>query len=416
MDAIIMQVTEALESNIALMYKSVFIGETSCILKKMGYNVKICDTIIENYTLKEISKLFCLCPELLVFIADVQQARLTKRVAELCKLCCPTCKIIVIGRATSFIPQYFARKPFDAVHIKGDREAAIINYVKFLHNKIRKDDLANLCIIENKEIYISSKTQWLNSKDWSTPDLSDMNIEAYKKFNQKQNPNKKLILGITSMKGCPYGCEYCGASTEEGLSIRYGNVNNIINWANSNTLDAIIQLWAPNILCNEKWLKKYINIYEKTNSNFSWRGVARLESINEEKIKTIYNHNCKEISIGIEMIKQSTHLSLKGNEIKIYEAIELFSKYKINLKCLLMLGYPGYDINDVIYTINLLNKNDIKYRITGYTPLQNLKTMTAYELDNMMLENYDRRFYYNNCQIDSNLYYKILSTNGECLL
>ena len=116
------------------------------------------------------------------------------------------------------------------------------------------------------------------------------------------------------------------------------------------------------------------------------------------------------------MIKQSTHLSLKGNEIKIYEAIELFSKYKINLKCLLMLGYPGYDINDVIYTINLLNKNDIKYRITGYTPLQNLKTMTAYELDNMMLENYDRRFYYNNCQIDSNLYYKILSTNGECLL
>lgn len=416
MDAIIIQVNEALETNVALMYKSVFIGETANILKNLGYDIKVCDASIENYTLNEICNLFCLCPELVVFVSDVQQSRLTKRIAELCKLCCPTCKIIVIGRATSFIPQYFTRKPFDAVHINGDREASIINYVKYIHKEIKKEDLANLCIIEDNEKYISSKTQWLNPKDWSTPDLSHMNIEAYKKFNKIQNPNRRLILGITSMKGCPYGCEYCGASLEEGYIIRYGNIKKIINWANSNILDAIVQLWSPNILCDTNWLKDYINIYEKTNSNFSWRGVARFESINNEKIKTIYNHNCEEISVGIEMIKQDTHFSLKGSEYKIHETIELFSKYNINLKCLLMLGYPGYNINDVIYTINFLNKNNLSYRITGYTPLQNLKFKTTYELDNIMLENYDRRFYYGKCNIDSNLYYKILSTNGECLL
>ena len=117
MNAIIMQANESLENNVALMYKSVFIGETNTILKTLGYETKICDATIENYNLNEIGKLFCTCPELVLFVSDVQQSRLTKRMAELCKLCCPTCKIMVIGRATSFIPQYFMRSPFDAIHI-----------------------------------------------------------------------------------------------------------------------------------------------------------------------------------------------------------------------------------------------------------------------------------------------------------
>ncbi len=416
MNAIIMQANESLENNVALMYKSVFIGETNTILKTLGYETKICDATIENYNLNEIGKLFCTCPELVLFVSDVQQSRLTKRMAELCKLCCPTCKIMVIGRATSFIPQYFMRSPFDAIHIKGDREAAIIDFVSYIHGEIAKEDISNLCIIENDAKYLAPNTRWLEPEFWYVPDLSNMNIEAYKKFNNTQNPNRKLILGITAMKGCNYACKYCSASLEEGTIIRYGDPKKIINWANSNMLDNIIQLWSPNIMSSSEWLKKYINAYEDAHSIFSWRGVARLESINEEKMEIINNHNCDEISVGIEMIKKENHSSLKGSEKNINHVIQLFSKYNIHLKCLLMLGYPGYNIDDVIYTIKFLKNNNLSYRITGYTPLQTLKNKTVTELDNIMIENYDRRFYYNDCGIDSKLYYKILTSNGEFLL
>lgn len=164
------------------------------------------------------------------------------------------------------------------------------------------------------------------------------------------------------------------------------------------------------------WLKKFIDAYELKGCSFPWRGVARMASIDEEKVKTIYQHNCKEIAVGVEMIKEKTHISLKGSEQQLLQAMELLKNHNINLKCLLMLGYPGYEIEDVIYTIKFLRKHGLNYRITGYTPLQNLMSMSIEELDRAIIENYDRRLYYNNCNIESELFYKILSSNGEVLV
>lgn len=417
MKAIIVQLNDTLETNIALVYKSVFIGETATILKNMGVEVQVCDGTIQGYDINELIKIFCLYPELVIFVADVQQSRITKRIAEFCKLCSPKSKIMVIGRSTSFIPQYFEREPFDAVHIKGDREAAVINYVKYIRGEIKKQQIANLYLIEAGESYTSNKIEWLEPQLWSTPDLSCLPIEAYQKLNQKQHPDRKLILGITATKGCKYRCKYCGASLEEGDLIRYGEINRIIEWANNISFECIVQLWSPDIMSSKNWLGEFVNTYEKNSCIFPWRGVARISSIDEEKIRTIYQHNCKEIAVGIEMIKEKTHNALKGSDKQLLKVIELTKKYDINLKGLLMLGYPGYNLKDVIYTIKFLKKNNLDYRITGYTPLQELVNMPVDKLDEVMLENYDRRsYYYRNCGIDSKLFYEILSSNGENLV
>ena len=416
MKAIIMQVNETLETNIALVYKSVFIGETVSVLKRLGVEVKVCDVTLEGYDLNEIIKIFCEHPELVIFVTDVQQSRITKRVAEFCKLCSMSSKIMVIGRATSFIPQYFMREPFDAVHIHGDREAAVISYVKYLRGDVEKNEISNLFLLENMTKYISPKIEWLDSQFWSTPDISSLPINSYQKLNEKQHPERKLVIGVTAMKGCVYECKYCGASLEEGNVVRYGKVNKIVEWANSITFDSMVQLWSPNIMSSIDWLKKFIDAYEKKECSFPWRGVARMASINEEKVKTIHQHNCKEIAVGVEMIKEKTHNSLKGSEQQLLQVMDLLEDHKIKLKCLLMLGYPGYNIEDVIYTIKFLKKHGLNYRITGYTPLQKLTHMSIEELDRVMIENYDRRLYYNNCNIESEVYYKILSSNGEILV
>lgn len=416
MKAVIMQVNEALETNIALVYKSVFLGETASVLKGLGVEVQVCDVTIEKYNLNEIIKIFCSHPELVIFVTDVQQSRITRRVAEFCKLCSLKSKIMVIGRATSFIPQYFMRAPFDAIHVNGDREAAIVSYVRYLRGEIGKSEISNLCLLEGKKKYISKKIEWLDSQFWSTPDIFSLPIDAYQKLNQRQHPKRKLVIGVTSMKGCNYGCKYCGASLEEGNIVRYGNVNKIVEWGHSIMFDAVIQLWSPDMMGSSEWLKKFINAYETRGRFFDWRGVARMASINEEKVKIIYQHNCKEIAVGVEMIKEKTHCSLKGSEQKLLQVVELLRNHNINLKCLLMLGYPGYEIGDVVYTIKFLKNQGLNYRITGYTPLQNLMSMSTEELDRVMIENYDRRLYYDNCSLDSELFYKILSSNGEVLI
>lgn len=248
------------------------------------------------------------------------------------------------------------------------------------------------------------------------PDLSCLPIEAYQKLNKKQHPDRNLILGVTSTKGCNYGCKYCGASLEEGKVARYGVVNKIVDWGNTVYFPCTIQLWSPDIMSNIIWLKEFVNSYEQKNCIFPWRAVARLSSIDEEKMNVIFQHNCKEIAVGIEMIKKNTYNSLKADKQQLFQTIKLFEKFNIKLKCLLMLGYPGFEIDDVKFTIDFLRQNGLDYRITGYTPLQNLMNMSIKDLDNVMIEKYDRRLYYHDNYIDSELFYKILSTNGVVLL
>ena len=416
MNAVVIQANEVLETNIALVYKSVFLGETVALLKYLGFNVRVCDTTIDNYSMDELMRIVMHDSDLIILVVDVQQSKVAKRIAEFCKLCSPTSKILVIGRATSFIPQYFERFPFDAIHISGDREAAIVNYAKVLKKELSIEEAANLSIILNGIPIRSKRVEWLLPESWHTPDLSGLPIEKYVILNKKQHPNRDLILGITAMKGCPYNCPYCGASVEEGTKIRYGIPERIVNWGNSISKDFTVQLWSPDMLSSKSWLKQFVQHYESSGSSFKWRGVARITSIDEEKIKTIYNYNCKEIAVGVEMIKKGTNRALKSNVAQLKEAIDVCKRYGINLKCLLMLGYPGYSLEDVRYTINFLKSNELNYRITGYTPLQLLSKKTTSELDSTPLELFDRRTYYIPQEIESGQFYKILFSNGECLL
>lgn len=416
MNAVVIQANEVLETNIALVYKSVFLGETASVLKQLGFAVKICDATIDNYSMDELMHNIVCGSDLIVLVVDTQQSKVAKRIAEFCKLCSPKSKILVIGRATTFIPQYFERFPFDAVHIAGDREAAIANYAKVLTKEITLEEAANLSFVMDGKSIRSKRVEWLSPELWYTPELSDLPIEKYAILNKKQHPGRDLILGITSMKGCPYGCPYCGASIEEGTKIRYGITERLVNWGNSITENVTIQLWAPDIMNSKSWLEEFVYNYESARCSFKWRGVARITSISEDKIKVIHNHNCKEIAVGVEMIKQGSRHALKSDEADIRTAIDLCKQYGINLKCLLMLGYPGYDLEDIRYTINFLKSHELSYRITGYTPLHLLSRKTAIELDNMPLESFDRRTYYIPQEMGSEQFYKILFSNGEALL
>lgn len=416
MNATIIQANEVLETNIALVYKSVFLGETASVLKQLGYTVQICDATIENYSMDNLMWTIMQGSDLIVLVVDVQQSRVAKRIAEFCKLCYPQSKILVIGRATSFIPQYFERFPFDAVHIAGDREAAVSNYARVLMKEISFEDAANLSFVIGGSPIRSKRVEWLEPESWHIPEISGLPLEKYVMLNEKQHPNRDLILGITAMKGCPYGCPYCGASIEEGRKIRYGVTKRIVDWGNSISKKFTVQLWSPDIMSSKSWLEHFAHDYELLESNFKWRGVARVTSIDEDKIKTICNHNCKEIAVGVEMIKYQSHRSLKSDETQLKVAIDLCKQYDINLKCLLMLGYPGYDLEDIRYTIKFLKSYGLNYRITGYTPLQLLSKKPVSELDCTPLEFFDRRTYYASQQISSDLFYRILFSNGEILL
>ena len=58
MNAVIIQANEVLETNIALVYKSIFLGETASVLKNMDIDVKVHDVTIAGYDLQNVIKVY----------------------------------------------------------------------------------------------------------------------------------------------------------------------------------------------------------------------------------------------------------------------------------------------------------------------------------------------------------------------
>jgi hypothetical protein len=130
--AIILAVNNPLEQNIALVYKSVYLGEMATVLKRLNWNPRIVDVLFGGFSMFDLFQEYFTEPDLLLIYADVHQSKQVLHLAKLAKKLSPRSKLLVYGRATAIIPQYFFRPPFDAVHISGDREMAVSQFIRYL--------------------------------------------------------------------------------------------------------------------------------------------------------------------------------------------------------------------------------------------------------------------------------------------
>ena len=422
-NALIISANDFLEHDFTVYNKSIFLGETASVVDSHEeWESTVLDITYQHLTLSEIIPYYLLRPELILFYAETNQSRMIFRLAEMAKKVSPNSKVFVFGLTTTFIPHYFSRFPFDAIHVSGDREAAISSYINFLDNIISEPELEGLRIVQKNGTFTTTKKgRWLNESEWATPKLSKLPLNSYLEF-QKRHKNvvdSKLGLSITATKGCATKCNFCGCSEEEGIKDRTRNPEAIFKWydENSDYLNDEFHLYSPNIISSPDWVKKFHSIYTQRGYKFKWQGVTLTSTLTEDVVKLATEAGLRKLSIGIEHISAQKKRPIKSSLDELEEAARLSNKYGINLVGLLMLGYPNQTVEDVKYILSIIKEFNIhSFRFTGYTPLHKLRSMTVEQLDKLFIEDYDRRtFYTKDMRITPNQFYDILISNGKCL-
>ncbi len=422
--ALIISVNDPLEHDFTIYNKCVFLGETASLVDSQEtWSCVVIDVKYQDLTLSQIISFLLAEPDLILLYVEPNQSRLALRLARLAKTVCSTSKILVFGFATTFLPQYFSRPPFDAVHVSGDREASILSYLKFIDNVIPQEALVGLRLVKSDGTFLTTrKGVWLDPSDWPTPKLGKLPLRSYQDFQEATTSvvDCRLGLAITATKGCGGRCKFCGCSEEEGITDRTRNPETILEWYNENSeiINDTFHLFSPNILSNAGWIRSFNSAYICGNYDFSWQGVTRTDTITEEVITPAAAAGLKRLSIGIEHINSRNSKPLKSSLGALENAARLCETNKIELVGLLMLGYPSQTTDDVRQIISLLKKIRIdKYRFTGYTPLHLLRSKTIADLDRMFLEDYDRRTFFSpEMKIPPRDFFEILTTNGECLI
>lgn len=398
--ALLLTIRNTLEFNFTTIYRWAFLGEVVDAIESTNiWSVDVFDGAVYDAYFDDYIKRIQRSYDLLIFYTDPQTSSLVKRVCDYCKVISPSTKILVYGRATIFLPQYFSRFPFDAVHVSGDREIVIRDYALYLSECLKFDELTGLKLVCSNKVKSTKDGKKLKNEHWYFPKLEKLPIDQYKKLYKKKN--RIFEYGITVSKGCEKKCKYCETWRDQGCVDRRRNPEEIISWISSiNEKEPwIIQLWSSNFFYDKNWVKKFCNTYIAMKANFRWRAVGRYDDIDSSTIERISECKCFEIAVGVETIFKEKIRTLKGTVEKLLEVHKDCNDYNVRLKCLLMVGMPYQCEEDVHFAIKLLKQNKINFRFTSYTPLHKLIGLSVDDLDVMNLSNFDRRTYYD---LDSN--------------
>jgi len=393
---ILFALRNALEHNPAVVYRTVFVGETAALIESFpGWVCESIDVDIDNVSLTKVISALRSEPTAVFLWADVHHARLARQIGELAKKVARETRTFVFGRATSFIPQYFERYPFDVVHVSGDREATIASLIEHI-----EDPGAAICGAatrdEAADVYRRSSPRRLPPESWPLPVLGKMPIDEYGRFAELHHaPGYSRRIAVTVAKGCAWDCAYCSATHEEGGSDRRRPIDTLFDWfarSRIESYNSLVHLYAPDLFADTAWIRGFAREYRARHAGFAWRGVTTTRTLQDAAtVRAAGAAGCRELAVGIEHASRRSGTSVKSSIGEIETAARLTQEADIALKGLVMLGYPGQTEDDVLFVEEIADTCGIKLRYTGYTPLHRLRRLDARALDETIIESFDRR-------------------------
>jgi radical SAM superfamily enzyme YgiQ (UPF0313 family) len=183
---------------------------------------------------------------------------------------------------------------------------------------------------------------------------------------------------IIASRGCPFNCSFCQPTlrTLFGDVVRKRSPENVIKEikriVNQYNLDGIF-FHDDTFTINRDWIINFCNLLKKENLGILWGCNSRVNTIDKELMKIMYNAGLRELHIGIESGSQRILDEIYQKGIKLEDAKKVIKTAKeigINTLCFFMIGAPTETEEEVWKTINFassLDSDEITFSIT--TPL-----------------------------------------------
>jgi len=411
---VLMTAAPRVKYDLTMDYRYCDFGEVIDFLRKIpDIALSVFDGAVMNHLIKDYVERFLLNYDVVIFYAETAEARMTKQLAEMCKKISPKTKIVVYGDATLYIPKYFSRYPFDAVHVNGDHDLVLADYINFLQG--RNNELHGLLVNTELGWKETQAGKLLAPESWGFPALDALPLEEYRAFSFLKG-SKGLEGSVYVAKGCKYACPYCVLPRREGLVDRRRPIPPLLDYLESNKMVfSEYQLHAGTFTEDKDWVLNFCSQVNKRGININWKCTTRVDSLDEQLIEKMASAGCKSINIGVEsLLFQASSPYNKADLLALQNLSLWLQKSKVQSTAFVMIGTADQEQSDVDFTINQLESMSYKVRPTAYTPFHKLSSFSVEELDNMNLENWDRKSLWSeNSKIEYREFHRLLLRSYE---
>jgi anaerobic magnesium-protoporphyrin IX monomethyl ester cyclase len=344
---------------LGLLQLSAFLNENSFNTLVFDLNVEIRDNDeLERFTYL-IKEKHCIDENTIFGIPFVTTfAKNAFELAKELKQLFPENKIVAGGAHASFMCEEVLSNQFIDMVIRGEGEYPMLELLQKKPLETIKG-ISYKKLIDGKLI-IKHNANSDRIKDINTlpfPDYEQLKVDKYRPVlgSYKSLP----AMNMVTSRGCPGKCTFCCRT--------FGNYTTYLS---SEKVFANIKILV------KKYGIKQINFYDDTftikkqrvldlcnllivnDIKIDWTCFARIDSVDEEMLKTMKKAGCYQIMYGVENFNQSVlnDINKNINTERIQQVVSMTKKHKINCRISLLIGNP-LDTPEIIkYNIKQLRK------------------------------------------------------------
>jgi len=364
-------------------------------LEKAGFKVKILDTQIYNWSVKEA--------EISDIVGIYCNTSNCHRALELAKEIKTNFNIPII-----FGGPHVAARPLEVLNndcvdyaVIGEGERTIVELMSVLSDKdsaLKLSDIKGIGFKKNGEPAINPRRELIENLDSiAFPARHLVPMDKY-----RPSPNQYKRVPMTTMmvsRGCPFSCTFCATETIWTRRYRCRSVKNVVDEIkhlikNYNIKE--INFWDDVWGLNKEWINEFCDTVVKERLDLTWSCECRVDTIDKETLKRMKTAGCWCIFFGIESLDQETleAINKKITVTQIISALKWTREAGIEIRANFILGLPKETpekVKKMLEILCRLNPDNVKFNIlTPYPETVLYKEIKQGKWGTIVDESYDK--------------------------
>jgi anaerobic magnesium-protoporphyrin IX monomethyl ester cyclase len=353
------------------------LGYIAAVLEGEGYEVSLLDCPSEGYnTLQDIGKdryVYGLSPdEIRRRIAQFQphaiglsclfstMERRMRMVAMIAKEVDPNIVVVCGGPHVSACCERLIQDPAIDYCVIGEGEETIVSLLHAMKAGGSIQGIDGLCYRRDGHAVVQPRRQWIsNLDDLPLPARHLADMELYFRISEPQGlrfdgERRVRVVQITTSRGCPFQCTYCGKGVTWGASFRARSADNVLN-----ELEYLIEQYHAehfaiqddNFSADVQRAAAICDGIVRRGFKVSWEapnGLA-IRHLSVPLLEKMKASGCVSLTIAVESASESVLRRVrKPNYVDV--APSLVAKAKqlgIEVRGFFMIGFPGETLEDV---------------------------------------------------------------------
>ena len=328
------------------------------ILREKGVNVNLIDANGFNLSHQQVADIMkTLDYDALIFRFTPTTFDYDIELAKISKMINPNAKTIGICWTLHNSPkEVLEETSYLDIYIYGEYESVIPELMEALSDGIDLFNISGIGYRSKDEIIVTKNNSSLYSYDNLPLPAYDL-LPSLKPYYANTKHATPFTIIYTS-KGCPYSCIYCTVANTKWKEKSVDKILEEIKYLKERFNIKAVSFFDETFTLNRKRVIKLCKEFINEKINLIWYCNTRVNLVDKELLKLMYEAGCRGISYGVESGSQEIlDNAIKSQTVEQAEnAIKWTKEARIKVYCSFILGLPGETWETIKETLDFVKR------------------------------------------------------------